>query len=142
MPSDPSVNLTQGQSPLRHTIKQTSPHESIRMLGVLLNPMGDFTDHMAMLKAKADTFARRLRSPRLNELDIAFFHRSIYVPSMRYSLAAVATNEEELSKVQSQISRVSGYIYVVRSRQPYATGLLNSVVLVCMTFALRWELRL
>jgi hypothetical protein len=61
---------------------------------------------------------------------------------MRYSLAAVATNEEELSKVQSQISRVSGYIYVVRSRQPYATGLLNSVVLVCMTFALRWELRL
>ena len=71
------------------------------MLGVLLNPMGDFTDHLAALKEKADTFARRLRSPRLTETDVAIFHRSIYIPSMRYSLAALATNEEELSKVQS-----------------------------------------
>ena len=90
------------------------------MLGVLLNPMGDFTDHMAMLKAKADTFARRLRSPRLTELDIAIFHRSIYVPSMRYSLAAVATNEKELSKIQSQISRAILQRLHIRSTIPTA----------------------
>ncbi|KAI2508454.1 hypothetical protein MHU86_5981 [Fragilaria crotonensis] len=106
LPSDSSVSLTQGQSATRHAIKRTSPTESIRMLGVLLNPMGDFTDHLASLKAKADTFATRLRSPRLTETDIEIFHRSIYVPSMRYSLAALATDEEELSKVQSKISRV------------------------------------
>jgi hypothetical protein len=104
-PSDRSISLTQGQSPDRHAIKHTAPTESIRMLGVLLNPMGDFTGHLAALKAKADTFARRLRSPRLTETDVAIFHRSIYIPSMRYGLAALATNEEELSKVQSQISR-------------------------------------
>ena len=74
------------------------------MLDILLNPMGDFTDHLVTLKAKANTFARRLRSPRLNERDIEIFHHAIYVPSIRYSLAAVATKEEEFSKVQSQIS--------------------------------------
>ena len=73
-----------------------------------------------MLKAKADTFARRLRSPRLTELDIAIFHRSIYVPSMRYSLAAVATNEKELSKIQSQISRAILQRLHIRSTIPTA----------------------
>ena len=53
------------------------------MLGVLLNPQGDFTDHLKSLKDKADTFARRLISPCLTETDISIFHRSIYVPSMR-----------------------------------------------------------
>jgi hypothetical protein len=118
--ADPSVSLTQGQSATRHAIKRTSPTESIRMLGVLLNPMGDFTDHLASLKAKADTFATRLRSPRLTETDIDIFHRSIYVPSMRYSLAALATDEEELSKVQSKISRAILQRLHIRSTIPTA----------------------
>ncbi|KAI2494430.1 hypothetical protein MHU86_20113 [Fragilaria crotonensis] len=120
IPNAPSISLTQGKSPTRHAIKQTSPTDSIRMLGVLLNPMGDFTDHLAALKEKADTFARRLRSPRLTEMDVAIFHRSIYIPSMRYSLAALATNEEELSKVQSQISRVILQRLHIRSTIPTA----------------------
>jgi hypothetical protein len=120
MPSDSSISLTQGQSPDRHEIKQTAPTESIRMLGVLLNPMGDFTDHLSALKVKADTFARRLRSPRLTETDVAIFHRSIYIPSMRYGLAALATNEEELSKVQSQIGRAILQRWHIRSTIPTA----------------------
>jgi hypothetical protein len=82
--------------------------------------MGDFTDHLAVLKAKADTFARRLRSPRLTETDVVTFHRSIYIPSMRYGLAALATNEEELSKVQSQISRAILQRLHIRSTIPTA----------------------
>ena len=120
LPSDPSVSLTQGQSTTRYAIRQTSPNESNRMLGVMLNPLGDFTDHLKMLRDKADTFARRLRSPRLTETDISVFHRSIYTPSMRYSLAAVATNEEELSQVQSQISRVILQRLHIRSTIPTA----------------------
>jgi hypothetical protein len=90
------------------------------MLGVMLNPMGDFTDHLTTLKSKADNFARRLRSPRLTEIDIEIFHRSIYIPSMRYSLAAVATNEEELSRIQSRISRVILQRLHIRSTIPTA----------------------
>ena len=48
------------------------------------------------------------------------FHCSIYVPSMRYSLAVVATNEEELSKVQSQISSVIFQRLQIRSTIPTA----------------------
>ncbi|KAI2493079.1 hypothetical protein MHU86_21463 [Fragilaria crotonensis] len=88
--------------------------------GSPFKPDGDFTDHLAALKEKADTFARRLRSPRLTEMDVAIFHRSIYIPSMRYSLAALATNEEELSKVQSQISRVILQRLHIRSTIPTA----------------------
>ncbi len=42
-------------------------------------------------------------SPRLTASDISIFHRTTYVPSMRYGLAAVAIDEEELNKVQSRI---------------------------------------
>ncbi|KAI2498643.1 hypothetical protein MHU86_15820 [Fragilaria crotonensis] len=87
--------------------------------GSPFKPDGDFTDHLAALKEKADTFARRLRSPRLTEMDVAIFHRSIYIPSMRYSLAALATNEEELS-IQSQISRVILQRLHIRSTIPTA----------------------
>ena len=120
LPSDRVLSLCQGQSPTRHTIRQTKPDESLRMLGVLLNPQGDFTDHLQSLKLKADTFSRRLMSPRLTKSDVAIFHRSIYVPSMRYSLAAIATNEQELSAVQSKICRVFLQKLHVRSTIPMA----------------------
>jgi hypothetical protein len=120
LPSDPTIRLTQGSSSDPHEIRRTSLDESTRMLGVLLNPMGDFTDHLKSLKLKADTFARRIRSPRLTETDITIFHRSIYVPAMRYSLAAVAANEEELAAVQSQITRSLLQKLHIRSTIPTA----------------------
>jgi hypothetical protein len=84
-------------------IKRTAPDESTRMLGVLMNPLGNFGSHLKQLKKKADIFATRISSPRLTSSDISIFHRTTYVPSMRYALAAVAIDEEELSKVQSCI---------------------------------------
>ena len=84
-------------------IKRTAPDESTRMLGVLMNPLGDFGSHLKQLKKNADIFATRISSPRLTSSDISIFHRTTYVPSMRYGLAAVAIDEEELSKVQSRI---------------------------------------
>ena len=74
------------------------------MLGVLLNPMGDFGDHLRFLKTKANNFATRLMSPRLTASNVRIFHRTTYIPStMRYGLAAVATDEEALGTVQSRV---------------------------------------
>ena len=73
------------------------------MLGVFMNPLGDFGFHLKQMKKKADIFATRIMSPRLSAADVRMFHRTTYVPSMRYGLAAVAHNEEELSTVQSRI---------------------------------------
>ena len=103
LPTDPQIQLRQGNSPQLSTIKRSTLDESHRMLGVLLNPLGDFGDHVRQLKKKADTFAVRLLSPRLTSADVRIFHRSTYVPAMRYGLAAVALDEEILGQVQSKV---------------------------------------
>ena len=100
---DPTLSLTRGDAPTPSTITQHPPTHSSRMLGVYLNPMGDFSDHLVVLKKKADDFSSRIMSPRLSAADISIFHRSIYIPSMRYGLAAVAANEQSLGTVQSKV---------------------------------------
>ena len=75
------------------------------MLGVILNPMGNFSDHISELKKRADAYSRRLLSPQITPLDASIFHQSIYIPSMRYSLAALAVDEQALSGIQSKIMK-------------------------------------
>ena len=102
-PIDPKLSLVQGSMDQPVEIRRTAPDVSSKMLGILLNPLGDFTDHLQLLKTKADNFARRLLSPRITASDAAIFHRSIYIPSMRYSLAALAVDEEALGAVQTRV---------------------------------------
>jgi hypothetical protein len=101
--TDPQLRLRQGSSDKLTTIRQSKLEDSQRMLGVLLNPLGDFGAHIQFLKNKADTFAHRLLSPRLTASDVRIFHRSTHIPSMRYGLAAVALDEEVLRQVQSKV---------------------------------------
>ncbi|KAI2493732.1 hypothetical protein MHU86_20802 [Fragilaria crotonensis] len=102
---DPTVQLYQGSGQPRSvsTIRRQQLHESSRILGVHQTPLGDFSDHITVLKAKADRFAGYIRSPRLTKSDLKVFHRSIYKPAMLYSLPAIAVDEEELEKIQSKI---------------------------------------
>ena len=103
-PSDPTIRLHQGnEKSVTTEIPRSDPTSSAKMLGVLLNPLGDFTDQIKAMKKKADSFASRILSPRLKAHDIRTFHRSIYIPSMRYGLAALAVDEEALSTVQSRV---------------------------------------
>ncbi|KAI2513678.1 hypothetical protein MHU86_818 [Fragilaria crotonensis] len=102
--TDPPIELNSAESGLTTTIKQVPLDKSARILGVHLNPLGTFSDHIKFLKSKADTFAVRLRSPRITPSDVMTFHRSIYVPMLRYSLAAIAADSEEsLHQIQTKI---------------------------------------
>ncbi len=56
-----------------------------------------------MMKAKADTYAGYIQSPRLTPSDVQVFHKMIYTPAMRYSLPAFAVDEEELETIQSKV---------------------------------------
>ena len=103
VPTDPVVQLKQGCSDETTQIRRSQLDESQRMLGVILNPNGDFGDHTKFLKSKADSFAHRLLSPRLSSEDVRIFHRSTYIPSMRYGLSAIALDEELLGQVQSKV---------------------------------------
>ena len=103
LPSDPQLLLSQGNQTGKVPIPQITPETSLKMLGVQLNPLGDFSDHIRTLKVKADEYALRLLSPRINSTDAQIFHRTIYTPSMRYSLAALAMDEEALGSVQTKV---------------------------------------
>jgi hypothetical protein len=106
LPADPDITLHQGSQPETTKIRRTSLDESSRMLGVHLNPMGDLGHHLKVLWQKADGYATRLAASKLTATDIRIFHRSIYVPAMRYSLPAVAVDEEALGIVQNRILKV------------------------------------
>ena len=74
-----------------------------RILGVHLCPLGDFSQQIQVCKDKADGFAAKLLSPTITASDTRIFHRSIYTPSMRYQLAALAVDIEDLHTIQSKI---------------------------------------
>ena len=80
---DPAVTLhSRGDSEIKTKIKRLETNKSSRILGVLETPEGDFTDHIAMLKAKANKCAGYLLTPRLSALDVKIFHRTMYGPAM------------------------------------------------------------
>ena len=64
---------------------------------------------------------RSLRSPRLTIQDIMTYHRTMYIPAMRYALPAIATNEEELDKVQAGALAVFLQRLGLSSKTPKAT---------------------
>ena len=103
-PTDPTIQLYHGtKKETPFPIKRMKLDESHRMLGVLLNPTGDFGDQIRFLKNKVNSFASRLMSPRLTASDVRIFRRTTYIPSMRYGLAALAIDEEVLGNVQSRV---------------------------------------
>jgi hypothetical protein len=73
-PTDPALSLHTGQDSHHKTpICQSSLDSSSRMLGVMLNPMGTFSDHITVLKKRADEYARRLLSPRITSSGASIF---------------------------------------------------------------------
>jgi hypothetical protein len=101
---DPTVSLTSGSNPSRKPIENRPLDQASKMLGVWLSPTGNFAKHLKVMKKKADTFSIRIKSSRLTPTDIRTFHKTMYFPSMRYSLAALAVNEEELYQLQTKIA--------------------------------------
>ncbi|KAI2511184.1 hypothetical protein MHU86_3149 [Fragilaria crotonensis] len=102
--ADPAIQLFQGSNHRRPvTIRRQSLTAASRILGIYQTPLGDFSEHIRVLKKKADQYAGYIRSPTLTTTDIRVFHRSIYSPAMRYSLPAIAADEEELESIQSKI---------------------------------------
>jgi hypothetical protein len=101
--NEPEVQLTKSTNKKLHTIQHKKIDEAIRMLGVFLSPNGDFSAHLHVLKTRADKFAFQLRSSRLLPHSVRTYHKTMYSPSMRYSLPAIATDEEELNEIQTKI---------------------------------------
>ena len=65
--------------------------------------MAKFSEQLGVLKEKADSFAIRLRTPKLTPRDIQTFHQTMYAPAMRYVLPCLAIDEEELEPIQTKV---------------------------------------
>lgn len=102
-PDDPEVCINSFTSGNDEVIRYQDYTSANRILGAYLSPSGDFTTQIEVLTKKADTYAARLRSPKLSPNDIITFLRTTYIPAMGYVLPCLAVNEEELHKVQSKI---------------------------------------
>ena len=101
--TDPCVSMTQGLSVDPVPITQVSVDKASRVLGVYLSPSGDFSEHIRIMKTKADFYATRLRNPKLTVSDVRIFHKTIYTPAIKYSLPVIAINEEAFEPVQSKV---------------------------------------
>ena len=55
--TDPSVTLRRGDSEVHTTIKRQDVDKASRLLGVYQTPNGDFSDHINIMKTKADKYA-------------------------------------------------------------------------------------
>ena len=104
--ADSAVTIKAMQSQQSQPIRYQPYSQPHRILGVYLSPSGDFTSQIRLLKQKADSFASRLQSPRLKARDIVTFLRTTYGPAMGYVLPCLATNEEALHQVQSNLLAV------------------------------------
>ena len=82
--TNPTIHLTQGSQPILHPIAHTPPDRATQTLGIFMSPTGDFSQHLIVMKTKADSYASRLKSPKLTVNDIRVFHRSIYNPAMKH----------------------------------------------------------
>ena len=118
---DPTISLRQSESNQSFTIKQTSHDEAIRMLGVRLSPVGNFSKHKSILKNRMDEYSVSLRSLNLSHSDVTVFHRSKYKPAVRHSLPAVASNAKALQMLQSKV------IPTILQRLSFTSKLLTAI---------------
>ena len=89
------------------TIKYTAPHMSTRLLGVHVNPLGDFTQQLQELRKKSNTMANQLHSSRITPTHMQTFLRTMYAPSMLYALPLVQVDEDELASIQTSMMAVA-----------------------------------
>ena len=95
---------TQGKTATPVPIRYMLPNQSNRILGVYLNPMGDFTEQLQVLQQKSDvTMANCAKASRISATNMKIFLRTVYEPAMLYALPAIATNKENMSAVQTRM---------------------------------------
>jgi hypothetical protein len=70
--------------PTTSVIQYNPPNQSTRILGVHLNPLGDFTDQLAILKKKSHQMSTRIKSSRISAENMHTFLRTMYAAQQCY----------------------------------------------------------
>ncbi len=97
----PPIQLRQSSNGHLMDIEQRDCRQSHRTLGVMENPSMDYSDHKKYLQSKGKSLALHLSASQVNPTESWVAYRSIYLASMRYSLAATSFSQWDFNHIQS-----------------------------------------
>jgi hypothetical protein len=87
-------------------IAQRCCQESHRTLGVHENPAGIYKTEYAHLLATGNKMAQLISAQAITRPDAWIAYRSIYLPSLRYSLSSTSFTRQDLSTIQRSSTQV------------------------------------
>ena len=85
-----SLSITDSTTNSTVTLEMKAPCESACTLGIRISPGGDQVAETQWLTQKSETFARLLRKGHLTRVEARQAYRSIYIPSITYSLGVTS----------------------------------------------------
>jgi len=81
-------------------ITQKQPNISHKMLGIMENPSGDYSDEYRNIKSKAHSWKMSITNQYLTRAESKLFHQNFFLPSMHYHLTVGTFNDKQLNQLQ------------------------------------------
>jgi hypothetical protein len=106
-PSQPTIQLTSGDSEQLDTIQQYNGKESHHTLGAWINPHLTMHTALKILSTTSSTCSRRLLTSVISPWEAWMSYFSVYLPQMRYTLAISPHSPRSLRKLQSTAVRAN-----------------------------------
>jgi hypothetical protein len=85
-------------------IKQLSATTSQKILGVMINPIGNQQDEIKHLLEKSNRLTTKLNSHALTRMEAKLAYESFYLPALRYSLSVTSINQIDLETIQKNMT--------------------------------------
>eukprot|EP00957_Ditylum_brightwellii_P095694 7291409-Ditylum_brightwellii.AAC.1 len=90
-----TMMITVGRSDTPSTIQRKEVNDSVKQLGVMANPAGDFRPELERRKDYSTRMATRIRNMRMKPKNVFRLYRNIWLPVCQYLLAVASFTEDE-----------------------------------------------
>eukprot|EP00957_Ditylum_brightwellii_P091664 6979517-Ditylum_brightwellii.AAC.1 len=89
------MKITVGHSDTPSTVQRKEANDSIKQLGVLANPAGNFRQELERRKDYSARMATRIRTMHMKPKNAFCLYRNIWLPASQYPLAVTSFTEDE-----------------------------------------------
>jgi hypothetical protein len=94
------IAITLGRSAIPTTVTRKEPNQSVKQLGVLVNPAGSFAVELERRVKYSTSLATRLRRVNMTPMNALRLYRNIWLPSCQYPLAVTSFTKDECAKTE------------------------------------------
>eukprot|EP00957_Ditylum_brightwellii_P179088 13642780-Ditylum_brightwellii.AAC.1 len=84
------MRITVGCSDTPSTVQRKEANDSVKQLGVLANPAGDFRQELERRKDYSTQMATRIRTMPMKPKNVFCLYRNIWLPACQYPLAVTS----------------------------------------------------